>query len=174
MIRSYFALLVAALSVVAFVIFAPTIPLELRPGLAVLVLIVATIATVFALIVAQSPTRGAGHALRLGAIGDLTEKIRRALFDVVGAQYIGGARASLNYASIAAGLQERLTLTVTGALLGDFAQAACETDIEAGLAFVAHVSAADTVTVTMINNTAGAIDAAANVFRVRVTRESRR
>lgn len=169
MIRSLLSLLVAALSVVLLAF----VPVDMRAQLLPLLVVIGTVFAFIAIVGwRSSPSRG--MALRLGAVGDLTEKIRRALFDVVGAQFIGGGRASLNFASIAAGLQERLTITVTGALLGDFAQAACETDIEAGLAFTAHVSAADTVTVTLVNNTAGAIDAAANVFRVRVTRESRR
>jgi hypothetical protein len=103
-----------------------------------------------------------------------TEKIARVINDLSGSRFVAGARASLNFGSIAAGLQERLTVTVTGALLGDFAQAAPEADIEAGLEFTAYVSAADTVTVTMSNNTAGAIDPAAVAFRVRVTREAKR
>lgn len=98
----------------------------------------------------------------------------RAIAYLMGAVYIGSARASLNFASIAAGLQERLTITVTGALLGDEVTVAPEADIEAGLAIAtAFVSAADTVTVIMANNTAGAIDPAACTYKVRVARRTR-
>jgi hypothetical protein len=111
---------------------------------------------------------------RLGLLGDIDERMGRALLEYVGARFIGGVRASLDFASINAGLQERLTMTVTGALLGDFVQVAPETDLTAGLEVTAWVSAADTVTVCLSNNTAGALDQAATVFRARVTREAKR
>lgn len=107
-------------------------------------------------------------------VAHIPDVILRALASLVGACYIGGARASLDFSSIGAGLQERLTLTVTGALLGDYAQVAPETNLEAGLEVTAWVSAADTVTVCVSNNTAAAIDPAANVYRTRVSRESKR
>lgn len=118
--------------------------------------------------------KGSGLRSRAGLIGDISEKIGRALLEYVGAQFVGGARASLDFASINAGLQERLTLTVAGALLGDFCQVAPETDLTAGLEVTSWVSAADTVTVCLSNNTAGALDQAATVFRTRVTREAKR
>lgn len=107
-------------------------------------------------------------------LSHISKNVLDAITSLFGAYFIAGGRASLDFASIAAGLQERLTITVTGAALGDFAQVAPETNLEAGLEVTAWVSAADTVTVCLSNNTAGAIDAAANVYRVRVTREALR
>lgn len=86
-------------------------------------------------------------------------------------------RASLDFPSIGAGLQATLTITTVpagGALLGDFVDLGLETALEAGLAYAPpQVTAADTVTVTLINNTAGAIDATAKVHRVTVRRQGR-
>jgi hypothetical protein len=148
--------------------------IDSAPDLAMLLLALATILACFLGMGVRRHGSTPGLRNRLGLLGDIDERLGRAFLEYVGARFVAGGRASLNFASIAAGLQERLTITVAGALVGDYAQAAPETDIEAGLAFAAHVSAADTVTVTMVNNTAGAIDPAANVFRVRVTREAKR
>lgn len=59
--------------------------------------------------------------------------------------------------SIAPGDVDVTTVTVTGALLGQQAAAAFSLDL-AGLYLTASVTAADTVTVTFVNPTAGAID----------------
>lgn len=66
--------------------------------------------------------------------------------------------------SIADGNEEVKEVTVTGAALGDFAIASLSLDV-ADLALVAAVTAADTVTCQLLNNTGGAVDlAAATVF----------
>jgi len=91
---------------------------------------------------------------------------------LVGAFFIGQVRGSLDFGSIGAGLQARLTLTLAGVNMGDEVTVAPETDIEAGLAYTCHVSAANTVTVTMINNTAGSIDPAPVVYKARISRRA--
>lgn len=60
-------------------------------------------------------------------------------------------------ASIAAGASLQTTVTCTGAVLGDAATASFSLAL-GGLTISAEVSAANTVTVTFTNNTAGAID----------------
>ena len=109
-----------------------------------------------------------------GALADIPANLSSWLRDWTGARFVVGARASLDFASIAAGLQERLTIAAVGAALGDFVQVAPETDLTAGLEVTAWVSAADVVTVCLSNNTAGAIDQAATVFQASVTRAARR
>jgi hypothetical protein len=81
--------------------------------------------------------------------------------------------ASLNFPSIAAngGVQE-LTITVTGAAVGDTVQinsAAGATMPTAGLAFYTQVTSANTVTVRATNVTTSAIDPVDTLFRVTVT-----
>lgn len=61
------------------------------------------------------------------------------------------------------------TVTVTGAVLGDFAQASMNIDLQ-GLTMTAYVSAADTVTVVLANLTAGAVDLVSGTLNVRVMR----
>lgn len=108
-------------------------------------------------------------------VAHIPDVILRAIRSLVGVYYVGATRVVLDFASINAGLQQRLTVTVAGAEFGDYVDTAPESDAGAGLALAqSFVSAADTVTVTMVNNTAGAIDPASTTFRVRVTRESRR
>lgn len=78
--------------------------------------------------------------------------------------------ATLNFPSVAgAGGQQTLTITVTGAAVGDVVILGLPaTGADAGLAFKAWVSAANTVTVAAINCTAIAIDPASATFRATV------
>jgi len=69
--------------------------------------------------------------------------------------------------SIADGDEEAKEVTVTGAALGDFVLVSFSLDV-ADLAIVGSVTAADTVTVLLLNNTGGAIDLAEGTVRVRV------
>lgn len=71
--------------------------------------------------------------------------------------------------SIAAGASVTKTITATAAAVGDFAQAAPEGGIEAGLVTRADVTSAGVVTMTITNVTAAAIDPASRVWRVIVT-----
>lgn len=92
---------------------------------------------------------------------------------LLGIVYIGSARASLDFGSIGAGLQQILTIPVTGAKVGDYVFIGVGDALEAGLALgQAIVMAADTVSVTLANNTAGAIDPAAHTFTVTVLRRT--
>lgn len=83
--------------------------------------------------------------------------------------FTGGAEPSLlgsaiyDPPSIAAGAETTTTVTVTGAAVGDIARAAFS--IDSALKYHARVSAANTVTVTLRNDTAGAIDLASGTLR---------
>ncbi|WP_326646679.1 hypothetical protein OG884_18805 [Streptosporangium sp. NBC_01755] len=76
--------------------------------------------------------------------------------------------ATLDFASIAAGAVGTLTATVTGAATGDFAIASPPGNLTAGLVHSAFVSAANTVTIRIINGTAGAIDPASATWGIAV------
>lgn len=65
-----------------------------------------------------------------------------------------------DFASVASGAVASTTVTVTGAALGDFALAWMSIAIPAGAFLAAQVTAADTVTVTLVNLSGGAVDLA--------------
>lgn len=69
--------------------------------------------------------------------------------------------------SIVDGDEESAEITVTGAVLGDFVLVSHSLDV-ADLAIVASVTAADTVTYQLLNNTGGTIDLSSGTVTVRV------
>jgi len=74
--------------------------------------------------------------------------------------------ASLNFGSIATTASADLTITVTGAAVGDEVILALPAAPAAGIVFNAFVSAANTVTVRATNVTADAVDPAAATYGV--------
>jgi len=74
-------------------------------------------------------------------------------------------------ASIADGDEEAKAITVTGAAVGDYAIASLSLDI-VDLTLDAQVTAVDTVTCVLANNTGGAIDLASATVYVRVFRRT--
>jgi hypothetical protein len=74
--------------------------------------------------------------------------------------------ASLNFGSIGAAAQADLTITVTGAAVGDEVVMALPAAPAAGLIFNAFVSATNTVTIRASNITAAPVDPAAATFGV--------
>jgi len=80
-----------------------------------------------------------------------------------------GLEASETYdaGSIADGDEEVGEITVTGAVLGDFCLASLSIDV-ADLNIVASVTAADTVTYQLLNNTGGDVNLASATVKVRV------
>jgi hypothetical protein len=74
--------------------------------------------------------------------------------------------ASLNFGSIGAAAQADLTITVTGAAVGDEVVMALPAAPAAGLIFNAFVSAANTVTIRASNITAAPVDPAAATYGV--------
>lgn len=77
------------------------------------------------------------------------------------------ASATWDAASIAAGAEEVKEVTVPGASLGDVVEVSLSIDV-ADLTLTAQVTAADTVTCQLSNNTGGAIDLASATVRVLV------
>lgn len=101
-----------------------------------------------------------------------TGQLLRALVegDFIGGTYTGSA--TWDAASIDDGNEVAQEVTVTGAALGDFAIASHGVDV-ADLVLDAKVTAADTVTAVLANNTGGAIDLASSTLRVVVIPKSR-
>lgn len=78
------------------------------------------------------------------------------------------ATASLNFGSIATTASADLTITVTGAAVGDEVAIGLPAAPTAGIIYQAFVSAANTVTVRATNITANSVDPAAQSFTVAV------
>jgi hypothetical protein len=76
------------------------------------------------------------------------------------------ATATLDFPSIAAVNVQDLTITVTGAAVGDAVFFSLPAAPNAGVVFNAWVSAANTVKIRATNVTAGAIDPASASYRV--------
>ena len=79
---------------------------------------------------------------------------------------ITAATATLNFGSIATTASADLTITVTGAAVGDEVIMALPAAPAAGIVFNAFVSAANTVTIRATNITASPVDAAAATYGV--------
>lgn len=77
------------------------------------------------------------------------------------------ASATYNPPNILAAGTTTTTVTVTGAVLGDFADVSFSLDLQ-GIVMTTYVNAADTATVVLFNPTAGALDLASGTVRVRV------
>jgi hypothetical protein len=78
------------------------------------------------------------------------------------------AKKTEDVASIAAGRVGTFNITVAGAVAGAPVILGMPAGIDAGIVGCAHVSSADTVTVRLINGTAGAIDPVSAVYSVTV------
>lgn len=74
--------------------------------------------------------------------------------------------SAVNPASMLDGNEEAFEITVPGSKLGDFAFVSCSIDV-ADLELSAQVTAANTVTVSLSNNTGGTIDLGACTLRVK-------
>ncbi|MHB1097930.1 MAG: hypothetical protein ACYCZR_00115 [Burkholderiales bacterium] len=72
--------------------------------------------------------------------------------------------ATYDAGSLLDGAGATTTVTVTGATLGDFAMASLGVD-EAGISVTAYVSAADTVSVRLQNESGGTLDLASTTLR---------
>jgi hypothetical protein len=82
---------------------------------------------------------------------------------------LSGSAASATY-SVAANSQTPVTVTVTGATLGDFALGSCSVSTTT-LQLTASVTAANTVTVILKNTTASAITLTSAVIRAKVLKQ---
>lgn len=81
------------------------------------------------------------------------------------------ASATWDPGSIAGGNEEATDVTCTGAEVGDYAIASFSNDVS-DLTLDAQVTAADTVTCVLANNTGGAIDLSSGTVYVRVFRRT--
>jgi len=81
------------------------------------------------------------------------------------------ATATLNFGSTATLACTDLTVTLTGAVLGDIVSLGIpHVSMPAGGSYSAWVSAANTVTVRYCNNTAGSLDPASGTFKVSIVK----
>jgi hypothetical protein len=78
--------------------------------------------------------------------------------------------ATFDPANLADGAGETTTVTVTGAALGDYATASFSLDLQ-GITLTAWVSAANTVSVRLQNESGGALDLASGTLRAKVTKQ---
>jgi hypothetical protein len=101
-----------------------------------------------------------------GAMQPITDCIREGLFNdnVNDTPCVGSA--TYDPANLADGAGATTTVTVTGAALGDFAQASFSNDLQ-GITLTAWVSAANTVSVRFQNESGGALDLASGTLRAR-------
>jgi len=76
--------------------------------------------------------------------------------------------ATLDFPSISSNNNEELTMTVTGAAIGDIVMLGAPSAIESDLTWCGYVSAADTVTVRLHNSSGGAIDPASATWKATV------
>jgi len=101
----------------------------------------------------------------------IDESSRRLLdFDIRKLYGILNGSDTWDPASIADGDEEAKEITVTGAALGDFVLVSFSVDV-ADLSLTADVTAADTVTAVLANNTGGAVDLASGTIYVRVIKK---
>lgn len=85
---------------------------------------------------------------------------------------MGTASAALNFASTADGATSDLTMTVTGATVGDMVLLGIPNGAQpaGGVWYQAWVSAADTVSIRLYNESGAAVDPASDTFSVMVVR----
>lgn len=114
---------------------------------------------------AEINPRTALHDSQLEAILDSLLTDITAIRTVLGGVLSGSA--TWDAGSIADGDMVSTDITVTGAAVGDFVMASMGVDV-VDLGVSAQVTATNTVTVTLLNNTGGAVDLASTTVRVRV------
>lgn len=99
---------------------------------------------------------------------DISDKtVSQDLRDIFGTLIALDGSATWDAGSIADGDEEAKDITITGAALGDFVMAALSIDV-ADLVLTGQVTAANTVTLSLANNTGGAIDLASCTAYARV------
>lgn len=87
------------------------------------------------------------------------------------AMQVYNGSATYDPASLADGAGATTTVTVTGAALGDFAEASFSLDLQ-GITLTAWVSAANTVSVRFQNESGGILDLASGTLRARVRKQA--
>lgn len=99
--------------------------------------------------------------IQFNKVVDDLETLRGASVKLVGS-------ATYDPGNLLDGAGATTTVTVTGAALGDFAEASFSLDLQ-GITLTAWVSATNTVSVRFQNETGGALDLASGTLRARVT-----
>lgn len=99
-----------------------------------------------------------------------TKEIQADLTNGTPVKGIYSATTSLDFPSIAAHSTDELTITVTGATVGDSVTIAPAGALETGLMWSGYVSASNTVAVRVLNGTASPINPSSRNFRAMVTR----
>lgn len=79
--------------------------------------------------------------------------------------------ATFNWPALAAASQQTTSVTMTGAAIGDYAEASMSVALS-GTRLWAEVTAADAVTVYQRNDTAGSVDVASGSLKVRVRKQA--
>lgn len=111
----------------------------------------------------------AQRTIQTAPVVDLVTKNNfEALSDQGNMKAILSATETLDFGSIAANIAADLTVTVNGARANDPCVVAPPAAPDAEIAFTAFVSADDTVSVRAANNSAGAVNPAAALYRVMV------
>lgn len=87
--------------------------------------------------------------------------------DLVTAVFNGAA--TIDPGSLVDGSGATVTITVTGAAFGDYAMFAAPYDLQ-GITATAYVSAANTVSIRLQNETGGTIDLASGTWKAKVVR----
>lgn len=72
--------------------------------------------------------------------------------------------ATVDPANILANVTGDTAVTLTGAAVGDFVSVAPPANLDAGISFCAFVASANTLTLRLANNTAGAINVASGTW----------
>ena len=112
---------------------------------------------------------GITHFNKVSGVNGLYVGANDSEIQVIGSALAGSA--TWDPGSIADGDEEATDITVTGAALGDFVLASFSLDV-ADLVLTAQVTAANTVTAQLANNTGGAVDLGSGTVRVLVLRRS--
>ena len=119
-------------------------------------------------------TPASGDLLPIVDISDLSSSVNGTTKKITYANLLGGAlniltaTATLDFGSISAQTGADLTITVTGAEVGDSVFIGLPAAPLAGVAFMGFVSAADTVTVRAMNYTGTSKDPASATYRTTV------
>lgn len=107
----------------------------------------------------KAPLTGSGGVVSLSWLAWLNNLTRATTLIIVD--------APADPPNLVAGAVSTVSMTANGAALGDFATASFSLP-NAGVSLLAQVTAANTVSVTFWNTTAGAINLAAGTLRVRI------
>lgn len=122
--------------------------------------------------VARTSYVDAGDAAVTSAFGAADTALAASILSTTDSRYVALANvlngsATYDPPSLTDGSETSITVTVTGAVLGDFALASFSLSTQ-GIKLAAEVTAADTVTVNLNNKTGGTLDLASGTLRVRV------